>query len=63
MSKKCEICGKGSIVGNMVSHANNRTKRRWYPNLRHVKVLVDGRVQRLWVCTRCLKANKVVKAI
>ena len=33
MSKVCDICGKGPQVGNNVSHANNRTRRRWQPNL------------------------------
>ncbi|MEM2991128.1 MAG: 50S ribosomal protein L28 [Halobacteria archaeon] len=63
MAQRCEICGKGSIVGNKVSHANNRSKRRWYPNLQHIRALVDGKVKKIWVCTRCIKANKVVKAI
>ena len=38
MSKTCEISGKKPITGNNVSHANNRTKRRFIPNLQNVKL-------------------------
>ncbi|HEY3136986.1 MAG TPA: 50S ribosomal protein L28 [Blastocatellia bacterium] len=62
MSKRCEVCGKGPQFGHRVSHANNRTKRRFNPNLQAVRALVSGRVERIRVCTRCLKAGKVVKA-
>ena len=62
MSKRCEVCGKGPQFGHTVSHANNRTNRRFNPNLQPVRALVSGRVQRIRVCTRCLKAGKVVKA-
>jgi len=61
MSWKCEICGKKPSVGNNVSHANNRTKRRWLPNVQKVRVEVNGQVKRIRVCTKCLKAGKVVK--
>ncbi|MEA1981579.1 MAG: 50S ribosomal protein L28 [candidate division Zixibacteria bacterium] len=63
MSKICEICGKKPLFGNNVSHAKNITKRRWNPNLQSVKALVDGKQQRLKVCTSCLKAGKVVKNV
>ncbi|MGF1461844.1 MAG: 50S ribosomal protein L28 [Maricaulaceae bacterium] len=33
MARRCELTGKGPVVGNNVSHANNKTKRRWLPNL------------------------------
>ena len=59
MSKVCEICGKGPVVGNNVSHANNKTKRRWYPNLQTVKVSVNGQTKKLKVCTRCLRSGLV----
>ena len=62
MAKSCEICGKGAQFGNRVSHANNRTKRRFEPNLQPVRAVVNGATRRLQVCTRCLKAGKVVKA-
>jgi len=62
MSKRCDICGKGPQFGNRVSHANNRTRRRFEPNLQAVRALISGRVQRIQACTRCLKAGKVVKA-
>ena len=62
MARVCTVCGKGPVTGNNVSHANNRTKRRWYPNLQTVRVLVEGSPRRVRVCTRCLKSNRVVKA-
>jgi large subunit ribosomal protein L28 len=62
MARRCEICGKGPLVGNNVSHANNKTKTRSLPNLRSVRANVGGTVTRLRVCTRCLKAGRVVKA-
>lgn len=62
MARRCEICGKGPLVGNNVSHANNKTKTRSLPNLRSVRAVVGGSVTRLRVCTRCLKAGRVVKA-
>jgi large subunit ribosomal protein L28 len=62
MSKRCEVCGKGPQFGHTVSHANNRTNRRFNPNLQGVRAIVSGRVQRIRVCTRCLKAGKIVKA-
>ncbi len=62
MSNRCELCGKGPLVGNNVSHANNKTKTRSLPNLRSVRAVKDGTVRRLWICARCLKAGRVVKA-
>ncbi|MFH1155056.1 MAG: 50S ribosomal protein L28 [Pseudomonadota bacterium] len=62
MSKGCVICGKKPVVGNHVSHAHNLNKRRFNPNLQRVHALFEGRVQRIDVCTSCIKAGKVVKA-
>jgi large subunit ribosomal protein L28 len=62
MARVCAVCAKGPVTGNNVSHANNRTKRRWYPNLQTVRVLVDGAPKRIRVCTQCLKSNRIKKA-
>ncbi len=62
MAARCEICGKGSMVGNHVSHANNKVKRRFNPNLRRVRAVVDGSPKRIKVCTTCIKLGLVVKA-
>ena len=62
MARVCAVCAKGPVTGNNVSHANNRTKRRWYPNLQTVRVSVDGAVKRIRVCTQCLKSNRIKKA-
>lgn len=57
MSRVCEICGKGPTVGNNVSHANNKTKRRFMPNLQRVTVMKQGRRLRLVACTRCIRTG------
>ena len=62
MARVCAVCAKGPVTGNNVSHANNRTKRRWYPNLQSVRVLVEGAPRRVRVCTQCLKSNRITKA-
>ncbi len=61
MARKCTICGKGPSVGNNVSHANNKTRRRWLPNLQQVRARLNGGVKRIRVCTRCLRSGKVEK--
>jgi len=62
MARVCDICGKGPTSGNNVSHANNKTRRRWYPNLQPVRILVDGQPKRVRACTACIRSGKVVKA-
>ncbi|HET9133822.1 MAG TPA: 50S ribosomal protein L28 [Gemmatimonadales bacterium] len=62
MARVCTMCGKGPTTGNSVSHANNRRKRRWYPNLQTVRVVVDEAPRRVRVCTQCIKTGKVAKA-
>ena len=63
MSKVCAICGKKPGFGNSRSHSMVATKRRFNPNLQRVRVLLDGHPTRAYVCTRCLKAGKVQKAL
>ena len=61
MAKVCALCGKRPAVGNNVSHAHNKTKRRFNPNLQRVRTTVEGTVRRLRVCTRCIRSGKVTK--
>lgn len=62
MAMVCELCGKRPLVGNAVSHANNKTKKRSFPNLQRVKAKVSGATTHIYSCTRCIKAGKVIKA-
>ncbi|AWB10636.1 LSU ribosomal protein L28P [Thermodesulfobium acidiphilum] len=62
MSKFCAICGKGPSTGNNVSHSNRKTRRRFLPNLQKIKVNLEGSIKNVYVCTRCIKSNKVSRA-
>jgi len=57
MSRRCELTGKGVMVGNNVSHANNKTKRRFLPNLNEVTLMSDalGRSFRLRVAASAIR--------
>ena len=61
MSRTCELCGKRPRTGYSISHAHNKTKKRWLPNLQTVKATQDGQAKRIRVCTGCIKSGKVVK--
>lgn len=61
MAKACEICGKKPVVGYNVSHAHNKTKKRWYPNLQSVRCIQNGRTVKLKACTSCIKSGLVIK--
>lgn len=55
MSRVCQVTGKGPMVGNHVSHANNRTKRRYLPNLHSRKFWVE--TENRWVRLRVSNAG------
>lgn len=59
----CSVCDKKRVTGNNVSHANNRSKRIFMPNLQKVKVQTGHGVRRVHVCTRCLRSGKIKKAV
>ena len=63
MSRKCEICGKGQVSGNNVSHSNRHTRRKWNANIQTVRINDNGTVRRAKVCTRCLRSGKVERAL
>jgi large subunit ribosomal protein L28 len=63
MARLCYTCGKGPQTGNSVSHANNKARRRWLPNLQAVRIVdAEGTRRRVRVCTRCISAGKITKA-
>lgn len=74
MARQCDYCGKRTEVGNQVTHrglpkkkggvglrCTGRTKREFKPNIQRVAAVVGGQLTRVKVCTRCLKAGKVMK--
>jgi large subunit ribosomal protein L28 len=63
MAKVCHVCAKGPAFGNSRSHSMVATRRRFDANLQKVRILVKSTPRRAYVCTRCLKAGKVVKAV
>jgi len=63
MAQKCELCGKFPHYGNVISHANNTRRRRWNPNLKRVKAVVEGVSKRIRVCTSCIRSGRVRKAV
>jgi large subunit ribosomal protein L28 len=62
MALACEICGKKPSYGNVISHAHNVRRRRWNPNLRRVRAVVNGVRKQVRVCTACIRAGRVKKA-
>ena len=62
MAKVCYSCGKAPAFGNSRSHSMVATRRRFNPNLQKVRINDGGTPRRVYVCTRCLKSKKVVKA-
>ena len=76
MSNICLICGKKPVAGRTIvrrglakkkggvgQKITGITPRRFLPNLKTVRAIIDGTPQRIRVCVKCLKAGKVVKAI
>ena len=64
---KCEICEKGQIKGHRISinrsQVSRRANRKWKPNVKKVKIIDNGTVKSIYICTRCLRSNNVTRAI
>lgn len=58
MAMKCEHCGKGIMIGHNVSHAKNRTRKIFKPNLHSTKTMIMGVSRRIKLCTKCLRTLK-----
>ena len=76
MARRCEICGKGTMSGNVVTrkgqakkkggvgqHIGVTTKRVFRPNIIAVKTVIDGTPTTVKVCARCLRAGKIQKVV
>ncbi|AEE16220.1 50S ribosomal protein L28 [Treponema brennaborense] len=63
MSRRCDICGKGSLSGNKVSKSYNHTRRTWKPNIVEVKTEIGGTAMTIKMCTRCLRSGYVTKKV
>lgn len=59
MSRKCVITGRKTGTGNNRSHALNANKRKWKANVQKVRIMVDGKPQRVYVSARALKSGKI----
>ncbi|MBI2846359.1 MAG: 50S ribosomal protein L28 [Chloroflexi bacterium] len=55
---KCELCGKALTFGRSVSHSKRHTSRQWLPNIHSSRLLIEGRLRKLKVCTRCLRTHR-----
>lgn len=60
---KCDVCAKDVSFGLNVSHSNKKTNRSWKPNVKKVRVVDNGTPKSVNVCTRCLRSNKVTRAV
>jgi large subunit ribosomal protein L28 len=62
MAKRCDVCQKGPMTGNNVSHAMNKTRRRWLPNLQSIRIEERGTHKTARVCTGCIRSRRVKRA-
>ena len=58
MAMKCFNCGKGVMYGHNVSHAKNRTRKIFKPNLHNARIKVGGITKTMKLCTKCLRVWK-----
>ena len=59
---KCDVCGKGVLFGNNVSHSHRRSNAMWKANVKNIKCKVNGGTKKMHVCTNCMKSGKVERA-
>lgn len=60
---KCEICSKGQLFGSNVSHSNRKSNKAWKPNIRKIKIVDSGTSKTINICAKCLRSNKVIRAV
>ena len=64
---RCELCDKGMLTGHRISiersQVSRRANRTWKPNIKKVRIVENGAVRTIKICTRCLRSDKVVRAV
>ncbi|HHV44737.1 MAG TPA: 50S ribosomal protein L28 [Firmicutes bacterium] len=63
MGRNCYVCGKGTTSGFNVSHSNVKTKRKVKANLQRIRIMAEGRPVRKYVCTTCIKSDRIERAL
>jgi len=63
MAKHCEVCGKSALKSSKLTFSHKQIPNRQQPNLQDIRVNVNGQTKKMTVCTSCLKAGKVQKAV
>lgn len=58
MSRVCQICGKGAMTGNKVSHSNCKASKTFNANIQEVTMEIDGKPTKVKACTKCIKSAK-----
>ncbi len=61
MSARCEVCKRTPQYGHRVSHSTRRTNRRFLVNVQHRRLEINGRMQQVNICTRCLRTMVKVR--
>ena len=61
MPASCAVCGKTYSIGYKISHAHNKSKKIWRPNLQRVRAVIKGTRKKIRVCTRCIRSGKIAK--
>lgn len=75
MEKKCVICNKSPLTGKMLvrkglvkkkggtgSKISRQTKRKFLPNLQKIRILINDLPKKVYVCTKCIKKGRILKA-
>ncbi|HXV73327.1 MAG TPA: 50S ribosomal protein L28 [Sphingomonadales bacterium] len=75
MAKICALCGKGPVFGGVLTrkgkpkreggigeHIARRNPRKFLPNLQPARVLINGHIKKIRVCTKCIKGGRLVRA-
>ena len=64
---KCDICEKSMRTGHRISitrsQVSRRANRTWKPNVKKIKIIENGTVKSIHICTRCLRSDRVTRAI